>query len=407
MLTVTILFFSLPYEFIFLFKIANGSPQAIIWWHSYLLTVGYISSIVNVFGLDGSLIGSGDGAPTTAVCHLNWNSDEQDLLWIGGYMGLALVRIELFDSRTPSPVEKVMFTILNTSVDEKSSSSVCLTILVDKKLHEIAGCGLYMENEDILSGDLSGNIFHWTSNDIKPKAHFNIPDSVRCFVSKTLVGTLSGALYNLDTQEIVENFNTSIICSAWNQANTSCLIGLADGQLINLQTKKVIGLHANNAEIWSVCLSPNEEFCATASEDQTTCIWKSDEEQTLIATLTGHTTAVTAVQWKSDRIYTCADDRTVRVYSNEYNCLHVLHTPKSLFGWFTLTYLKVDEDEKLIICTTQNGYLVIWRDDIELPILCKKIHFGSLEGLTYDKQTHRVVTIGSDCTVTSLRLHIE
>ncbi|CAF0792286.1 unnamed protein product, partial [Rotaria sordida] len=64
---------------------ASGSPQAIIWWHSYLLTVGYISSIVNVYSLDGLLIGSGDGAPTTAICHLQWNSDEQDLLWIGGY----------------------------------------------------------------------------------------------------------------------------------------------------------------------------------------------------------------------------------------------------------------------------------------------------------------------------------
>ncbi len=353
------------------------------------------------------MIGSGDGAPATAVCHLHWNSDEQDLLWIGGYMGLALIRIELFDSRTPSPVEKVTFTILNTSVDEKPSSSIGVTVLVDRKLHETAGCGLYMENEDIFSGDLSGNAFHWKSTDNKLIKHVNIPDSIRCFVSKNLVGTLSGALYDLDNQEIVENFNTSVICSAWNQANTSCLIGLADGQLINLQTKKVIGLHGNNAEIWSVCWSPNEEYCATASEDQTTCIWKVDEEQSLVATLTGHTTAVTAVQWKLDRIYTCADDRTVRIYDKEYNCTRILYTPKSLFGWFTLTYLKVDEDKNLIICTTQNGYLVIWHNEMEHPILCKKIHFGSLEGLTYDKHTRRLATIGSDCTVTSLCLNIE
>lgn len=378
-----------------------------IWWHSHLLTVGYISSIVNAFALDGSLVGSGDGAPATAVCHLQWNSEEQDLLWIGGYMGLALVRLELCDSRTPSPVEKVMFTIVNTSVDETPSSSISLTTVLEKKFHETAGCGLHMENEEIYSGDLAGNVFHWSVNEAQPKSQVTIPDSIRCFISKNLVGTLSGTLYNLDTQDIIEDFQTSVICSAWNQTKTSCLIGLADGRLIHFQSKQVIGLHGNNAEIWSVCWSPDESLCATASEDQTTCIWKADEEQKLIATLTGHTTAVTAVQWKLDRIYTCADDRTVRIYSDNYNCLQVLHTPKSLFGWFTLTYLQVDEDHQWIICTTQNGYLVIWHADSELPILCKKIHFGSLEGLKYDKHAHRLVTIGSDCAVSVLRLHTD
>lgn len=326
-------------------------------------------------------------------------------------MGLALVRLELNDIRTPSPDEKVMFTILNTSIDEPSSS-ISLTKILNRTYHETAGCGLYLENNHIYSGDLSGNIFHWLIDNPKPQEHINIPDSVRCFISKNLVGTLSGVLYDINTKDIIEDYKTSIICSSWNKNQTVCLIGLADGKLINLQTKKLIGLHDNNAEIWSVCWSPNEEYCATASEDQTTCIWKVDNEQSLIATLTGHTTAVTSVQWKLEKIYTCADDRTVRIYnshSNEYNCLYVLYTPKSLFGWFTLTYLQVDEDKNLIICVTQNGYLVIWRDNEnnQIPILCKKIHFGSLEGLVYDKQMQRVVTIGSDCAVTSLRLNID
>ncbi|CAF0877922.1 unnamed protein product [Adineta ricciae] len=390
---------------------ATGSPQAIIWWHSYLLTFGYISTIVNAYSLDGTLIASCTDAPATAICHLQWNSNEQDLLWVGGYMGLTLVRLELIDIvRTPSPVNAVTFTILNTSVDELSSSAtLCLTTLIHKTLHETAGCGIYMDKKEILSGDLSGNIFRWSVDETKPKEHIHISDSVRCFVSKNLVGTLSGALYNIDNQEIIEDFSTTIICAAWNNDQTACLIGLADGSLVNLQSKRIVGLHANNAEIWSVDWSPNEQLCATASEDQTTCIWQVDQERKLIATLTGHTTAVTAVQWKHERIYTCADDRTVRVYNshaNTYNCLYVLHTPTSLFGWFTLTYLQVDEEQKLIICTTQNGYLVVWRDEENArAIFCQKIHFGSLEALKYDKATRRLVTIGSDCTVTSLRLN--
>jgi len=393
--------------------VATGSPQAMVWWHSNLLTIGYISSVVNVFSLDGSLIASGDGAPTTAVNHLQWNSDEQDHLWIGGYMGLALVHMELFDNRTPSPTptDKVIFTIINTIVDDhhddSSAMSICLTNLLEKSYHSTAGCGLYLDNNQIISGDLSGNIIHWSVDDHHPQQQNTISDSIRCIISKELVGTLSGAVYDIHKGEVLEDFQTSVICSAWNRTRTKCLIGLADGRLIEYSSKESIGLHENNAEIWSVCWSPNEEFCATASEDQTTCIWKVDRQQELIATLTGHTTAVTAVQWKSDRIYTCADDRTVRIYNTRnYQCVNVLQTPKSLFGWFTLTYLQVDEDKQWIICTTQNGYLVIWHGEENLlPILCKKIHFGSLEGLAYDANQQRVVTIGSDCIVTSLRLH--
>lgn len=380
-----------------------------IWWHSALLTVGYISSIVNLFALDGSLIGSAQGAPTSAVCHLHWGNDEQNCLWIGGYMGLSLIQIERIQPRSPSPVGKVMFTIIN-SITEESSSSISLNTLLDQTLHQTAGCGVYLDHDQIYSGDLAGNIFQWTLRENQPKRHVTIADSVRCFISENLVGTLSGGIYRIDTGEMIDDWKTSVICAAWNRAKTSCLIGLGDGRLIEYQTKSLIALHQDNVEIWSVCWSPDETLCATASEDQTTCVWRIDSEQELIATLRGHTTAVTSVQWKGERIYSCADDRTVRIYdshSSTYTCLHVLRTPKSLFGWFTLTYLQVDEEKHWIMATTQNGYLVVWKeqeDQDELPILCKKIHFGSLEGFVYDRERSRAVVIGSDCSVTCFRL---
>jgi WD40 repeat protein len=395
----------------FCYSLATGSPQAMIWWHSSLLTIGYISSIVNVFSPDGSSMSSGQGAPTTAVCHLQWHSAEQDLLWIGGYMGLTLARIERIDQQTSSssPTDTVVFTIVNSIVDE---SSLRLTPVVDRMLHQTAACGLHIDNESIYSGDLSGNIFQWHIHHHQPVQRWHIPDSIRCFISDTLVGTLSGALYNFITGEIVDDFQTAIICSAWNREKTSCLIGLADGKLLDLQTRRIVGLHENNAEIWSVCWSPDEDRCATASEDQTTCLWSINGEQTLLATLRGHTTAVTAVQWKNERIYTCADDRTVRIYRDEsnrtYQCYRVLRTPQTLFGWFTLTYLQIDLEQHLIMSTTQNGYLVVWRDNDnahdELPIFCQKIHFGSLEGFIYDEVQHRLVVTSSDCSVTCLRL---
>lgn len=386
-----------------------------IWWNSNLLTVGYISSIINVFSLDGDLIGSCRGAPSTAVCHLQWHSESQNLLWVGGYMGLTLIEIECVEQRCVTPVDKVVFTIINFVPDESTINppSIRLTTIYDRSLHQTAGCGIYLDGMKLISGDLSGYIFHWSIDNFESTHNTQISDSVRCFISEDLVGTLSGVIYNSKTGEPVENFESTVICSAWNKDKTSCLVGLGDGRLIDLRTKKLIGLHENNAEIWSVCWSPDEKRCATASEDQTTCIWQIAEEKTLVAQLTGHTTAVTGVQWKSNRIYTCADDRTVRIYEENhsiFSCIRVLRTPKSLFGWFTLTYLQVDEEERLIICTTQNGYLVVWRDDLsmknDLPILCKKIHFGSLEGLAYDAALKRVAIISSDCSVTCLRLHL-
>lgn len=49
-------------------------------------------------------------------------------------------------------------------------------------------------------------------------------------------------------------------------------------------------------EIWSTAWSPDNKLIATSAEDQTTNIWNLDGN--LIATLTGHTTAVTSVDWK-------------------------------------------------------------------------------------------------------------
>jgi WD40 repeat protein len=56
---------------------------------------------------------------------------------------------------------------------------------------------------------------------------------------------------------------------------------------------------------------------ATVSEDQTTKVWNLYGEH--LATLTGHTAAVTSVDWQHTAIgevlATCADDQSVRLYN--------------------------------------------------------------------------------------------
>lgn len=52
------------------------------------------------------------------------------------------------------------------------------------------------------------------------------------------------------------------------------------------------------AEIWCVCASPQRNHLATSSEDQTSVIW--DLEGNKVHTFVGHSTAVTAIDWKFD-----------------------------------------------------------------------------------------------------------
>ncbi|CAF0792995.1 unnamed protein product [Didymodactylos carnosus] len=491
---------------------ATGSPQALIWYKNDLLTVGYISGTVNLWNLNGQLLAIGDGAPTIDICHLQWENEENNLLWMGGYVGLALVKIEQEDEEQEDEDDEAMISngnvifSLNTSTDSGSSLTslkykLILTTLIKKSYHETAGCGLsYLSSSDqIISGDLSGNLYNWPLNSSEPRKHLLITDSIRCLSSIKntniiFIGTLSGNFYICDINHsddfnLIHDFNTAVICMTWNNDCTQCLIGLANGHLVimyyeqqasqhhstrsflitsvilplskdkivHIQLVETTGIHCleqeleactsstndhyRPAEIWSVCYSPNELYCATSSEDQTTAIWKIDD---LInshynqlsnlriskAILTGHTTAVTSCSWtlflsvNKYRILTCADDRTVRIYNgletddeHHYCFIQMIKAPENVFGWFTLTYIQIDSEKNLILCVTQNGYLIIWKllfenEDYENAAskvhLCfsSKIHFGSLEGLCYDKSEQRLATIGSDCTITILKLNL-
>ncbi|CAF1562082.1 unnamed protein product, partial [Didymodactylos carnosus] len=147
---------------------AKGAPQALIWYKNDLLTVGYISGIINLWNLNGQLLADGNGAPTSAVCHLQWENEKNNLLWIGGYMGLTLVKIE-----QEKEIDKVIISNdnlifnVNTSTNSDLLSTslkykLIITTLITKSYHELAGCGLsYLSSSNsIISGDLSGNIYH-------------------------------------------------------------------------------------------------------------------------------------------------------------------------------------------------------------------------------------------------------
>jgi len=182
------------------------------------------------------------------------------------------------------------------------------------------------------------------------------------------------------------------------------------------------------SDIWSCVFSPCGNYLATCSEDQTTKIWDISNKYSLIKVLTGHKAAVTCVDWtilenkeKKEMMATCSDDRVIMLWNiirnkiNENDETEKNETlefvllqnvqAKTVFGWFTFTYLRFQRDSNKLSVGTENGTIVIFQID-ELwnmsQIFCRCLHRGSIEGLQCDKHGY-VVSCGSDCSVVVLK----
>ena len=96
---------------------------------------------------------------------------------------------------------------------------------------------------------------------------------------------------------------------------------------------------------------------------------------------------------------TCADDRTVRVRDGQtFELIHVLSVP-DIRGWYTLTYLALDPIRQQCLCSTQNGFIVLWDVLTGKKLAWRKMHSGSIEGLVWDKEFQHFATVSSDCVV--------
>ena len=105
--------------------------------------------------------------------------------------------------------------------------------------------------------------------------------------------------------------------------------------------------------------------------------------------------------------------QTIRVIDGtSFNIIHIFST-HDLYGWHTLTYLALHPSEPsvtmssrlLLTCTTQNGYVIVWDVYSSGRVACGRIHCGSIEGLTWNKSTGSLATVGADCVVHLFELH--
>ncbi|XP_031569335.1 uncharacterized protein LOC116303865 [Actinia tenebrosa] len=388
---------------------ATGSPQVALWDKDYILAVSYLSGVLSWWTTEGVCVHELKGGPKDSNIHVNWvSTSSHNALWIAGIMALNYVELMYTNEGDFFP----------SSIRQKYSL----------RYHEVTGCGFDLSNSNLTaSGDFVGNVFVWEKGKNEPLYRTKQETAIRSLVwknDKLFIGCLDGLII----QWTPSNAEFPVVCLACTSgvlslrwSHNKLAIGLENGDLL-LYTftdeeysdpVRIINQKAHSqtkdgallpAEIWSVCWSPCGKMIATASEDQTTCIWNASNGNKL-RTLHGHTTAVTSVDWKTMRdnskniLATCGDDRTVQIMDGiSFDIIHTLKL-HNIEGWFTLTYLSLNPHDQKCLCSTQNGHLALWDCSTGNLLACHKMHCGSIEGLAWSQDFSEFGTVSSDCVV--------
>ena len=325
------------------------------------------------------------------------------------------------------------------------------------------GCSISQDLKLMGVGDFLGNVnLYETGSSLRiPSMQTNIGDGVRYLefhvevTSCLLAGTIGGQVFALniedgsvDVQFLAQFWGpVTSIRSVADKGKAFIIVGTGGGSLslyqhnLGLRKLKVqdltlkwsfvahepstdaFNLHFGSlgkfSEVWSTISNSNQLDCIlTASEDQTVRLWQLSDEISnpkLKQVLSGHTAAVTSVDWKQlkqvgEVLATCSDDKTVRIYqreAKEFKLQFVLDT-YFLTDWHTLTYMALEDQGTRIAAVTENSYLVIWdlvdslKHKRQTVLFAKKIHIGSIESLQWKQNT--LVCAASDCAFTFISL---
>jgi len=185
----------------------------------------------------------------------------------------------------------------------------------DMSFLSLTACGVSMNTHQIVAtGDFTGSVFLWRPGQQNPVHNFNISNSVRCLLwidDFLLIGCLNSELYcyqskptktNNDDDDDSPNVQTiymvvgDVVAMAVDSKQEKLALVTTGGYLymfdirhasdlkflelietysVQMHPPKIDDDSFLNMEIWNLAWSPDNQYIATTSEDQTTIISKA------------------------------------------------------------------------------------------------------------------------------------
>ena len=159
-------------------------------------------------------------------------------------------------------------------------------------------------------------------------------------------------------------------------------------EVAELQTVRTILAH--DQEINSVASSPNGDLVASASQDKTCKIWRT-EDMGLLTTLTGHRRGIWRVVFTDDSVWTASADCTLKRWSlKSMACLNTLEG--HLSSVLSMNFITSHK----MASVSSDGLLKIWDTKTANAIGTFDAHDDKIWSVMYSEQTKELVTAGRD-----------
>ncbi|KAK1303679.1 hypothetical protein QJS10_CPB11g00120 [Acorus calamus] len=163
-----------------------------------------------------------------------------------------------------------------------------------------------------------------------------------------------------------------------------------------LKAKATVAAHADDKDINSLAISPNDGLVCSGSQDHTACIWRLPE-LVLVMVLKGHKRGIWSVEFSPvDKcVLTSSGDKTIKIWSiADGSCLKTFegHTASVLRASF------ITRGTQLVSCGA-DGLVKLWTVKSNECIATYDQHEDKIWALAVGKKTEMLATGGSDAMV--------